>query len=454
MSGNQNKHKEQIPTNNMYTGKFRKIFIALIFLLVAISLIGFNSCKKTKNCNIIVIVIDALRSDHLPFYGYKKNTAPFLSELSEKSIIFKNVFSTSSWTAPATASLFTSLYPFQHKVLMGLLALRQAKKINPKIEINKIPDKVTTIAEVLKRAGYKTYGISDNLNIGKMEGFEKGFDMFKTNNYEGGKKVNQTLKKWKTKITENGKYFLYIHYMDPHAPYHGRKPWYEEKDTYRENLISAYDSEINYTDECLKEVFELFKWDKNTLLIITSDHGEGLWDHGKMAHGNSLYREEIQVPLLIYLPSSRTKKEIRTNVSLIDILPTVRDYIGLKRSRKEEGISLKPLIENKTRKEKERYIFSYLWKKVKNKIEFRSTIYKNWQYIIKLPKKRELFNLQRDKMEKDNLFFNSKSEKLVNILEIKFNSFLSKCRKYEQEYYTYTLNKEKMEKLKSLGYVK
>ncbi len=115
---------------------------------------------------------------------------------------------------------------------------------------------------------------------------------------------------------------------------------------------------------------------------------------------------------------------------------------------------MKSLIENKTRKEKERYIFSYLWKKVKNKTEFRSTIYKNWQYIIKLPKKRELFNLQRDKMEKDNLFFNSKSEKLVNILEIKFNSFLSKCRKYEQEYYTYTLNKEKMEKLKSLGYVK
>ena len=106
--------------------------------------------------------------------------------------------------------------------------------------------------------------------------------------YRQAPNLNDVVKKWKNKLMANGKYFLYLHYMEPHAPYHPREPWYKADEDRRKNRISAYDSEINFVDQYIKELFDLFKWEQNTLLIVTSDHGEGLWDHGLMAHGKTL----------------------------------------------------------------------------------------------------------------------------------------------------------------------
>lgn len=434
--------------------KDRNTIIRLIsaFLILAI-LFVFTSCKKNelKNYNVVLVVIDTVRSDHLPFYGYKKNTAPFLSQLAEKSVVFENAFSVSSWTSPSTASIFTSMYPFQHNLLMGLLAIRMAKQINPNLKINRIPEEITTITEVLKNAGYRTYGVSDNLNIGDKQGFTQGFDKFVTYMYKSAAVVNETLKKWQKEITGKGKYFLYIHYMDPHAPYHRREPWYEPKEDRQKDLISAHNSEINFADEHVKEVFNLFNWKENTLFIITSDHGEGLWDHGKMGHGNSLYREELQVPLLVYFPGGTVSGRIAPLASNIDILPTVRDIIGLPADKHNEGKSLVPLIEGKEADFEERHLFPYLWKKVRKEIEFRSTIYQKWQFIVLMPKKKELFNLIGDKLEQHNHFF--KGYKIANQLEVKFNEFMKNCKKYKKKTTDFKLDKEKLKKLKSLGYV-
>lgn len=422
-------------------------------LLMFTLLFTLYSCKKRelKNYNVVLVVIDTLRSDHLPCCGYKKNTAPFISQLAEKSALFENTFSASSWTSPATASIFTSLYPFQHKLLMGLLAIRMAKQIDPNLKINKIPDEATTITEVLKKAGYHTVGISDNLNIGDKQGFTQGFDKFATYMYETAANVNATLKKWQDEITGKGKYFLYIHYMDPHAPYHRRDPLYEKKEDRQEDLISAYDSEIHYVDRHFKEMFDLFKWEKNTLLIVTADHGEGLWDHGRMGHGNTLYREELQVPLLVYFPGGTVAKRLTALTSTIDILPTVRDVIGLPPDKNNEGMSLVPLIEGSEKAFEERHLFPYLWKKVKTEIEFRSTLYDKWHFIVRMPKKKELYNLIGDKLETHNHFF--KGFKIAAGLEKKFNEFFKDCKKFKEKKTDFKLDREKMDKLKSLGYV-
>ncbi len=180
--------------------KFKYRFLIYITIIITILIgIGSNGCKNnsTKDINVVLIVIDTLRSDHLPFYGYKKNTSPFLLELSKNSTLFKNAFSASSWTSPATASIFTSMYPFQHGVLMGLLAIRNAQKIDPNVVLNRIPEKITTITEVLKNNGYKTFGVSDNLNIDHRQGFSQGFDKFKTFMYKQAPNVNKTIKSWK-----------------------------------------------------------------------------------------------------------------------------------------------------------------------------------------------------------------------------------------------------------------
>jgi len=444
--------------------KKKPITVTVWLLVLTIFTLYFasNGCKKNKkknDFNVVLIVIDALRSDHLPFYGYEKNTAPFLWELSKKSVVFENVFSTSSWTAPATASIFTSLYPFQHGVLMGLLAVRNAQQTDPTIKVNKIPEEIETIAEVLKKKGYQTYGISDNLNIGKMEGFTQGFDKFKTFMYEKAPAVNAVVKKWKKELLANGKYFLYIHYMEPHAPYHAREPWYKHHEDNRKSNISAYDSEINFVDQHIKELFELFQWENNTLLIITSDHGEGLWDHGLMAHGNTLYREEIQVPLMMYFPGGITSRRISTNVSIIDIIPTVRDLIGLPKDKNNEGVSLVPLIENREYDLlNSRNLFSYLWVKTKGgkintlkEIEWKTTIYKKWHLIIKMPEKRRLYSLLLDKKERENKF--EAARDTAAQLEKRFENFMKKSKKYKQKSVKHKLDKKETDKLKSLGYV-
>ncbi|MCK5220386.1 MAG: sulfatase-like hydrolase/transferase, partial [Candidatus Aminicenantes bacterium] len=129
-----------------YLRNLSVFFVAV--MLISSMIININCKKELKDYNIVVIVIDTLRSDKLDAYGYEKITAPFLTELSKKSILFENTFSASSWTTPGTASIFTSLYPFQHNALMGLLAHLNAKKKFPNIKIDRIPDEIETMPEV------------------------------------------------------------------------------------------------------------------------------------------------------------------------------------------------------------------------------------------------------------------------------------------------------------------
>ncbi|MCP5102781.1 MAG: sulfatase [bacterium] len=434
---------------------FKKKYIALA--LTAAVLVTFllvtNNCKdkEIKDFNVVLIVIDTLRSDHLPFYGYEKNTAPFLGELAKKSVVFENAFSASSWTSPGTASIFTSLYPYQHGVLMGLLAIRTAQKINPDLEVNRIPEEITTITEVLKNNGYKTYGVSDNLNIGERQGFTQGFDKFRTFMYKQAPAVNSTIKKWHKQMTAKGKYFLYIQYMEPHAPYHPREPWYEPHDDKKKNRISAYDSEINFVDQHIKELYELFQWDKNTIIIVTADHGEGLWDHGIMGHGKTLYREEIQVPLMVYLPGGSLSGRVSTNVGTIDILPTVRELTGLPEGETDEGVSLVPIMEKRDHHLDKRDLFAYLWVKMEKTIEWKSTIYKKWQFIIKMPDFRHLYSLLMDKRQQNNKF--AEGQKTAAQLEQRFEAFKRMSKKFKQKSTKIKMDKKKTDKLKSLGYV-
>ncbi len=433
--------------------KHIKYYLIITFILIlAGSVIVNTGCeKKLKNYNVVVIVIDTLRSDKLDAYGYEKVTAPFLTELSKKSVLFENSFATSSWTAPSTASIFTSLYPFQHSVLMGIMAVVNAQKIYPDLKINRIPEDIETMPEVFKNAGYNTFAIADNMNIGKKEGFDQGFDKMITTSYEGAEKVNSMLMSWKDEILNSEKYFLYLHYMDPHAPYRAQPPWYKKPDNRKNIALACYESEISYVDSMIRKAYNTFGWDKNTVIIITADHGEGLWNHGRMGHGNSLYREEIQVPLIIHIPDSFGGAKVPENVSSIDILPTLRDIIGLPGSETDEGLSLISLLKGDKEKFKDRYIYSHLWKKSDTIKESKATIFKNFHFHLRISGQREVFNFKFDKMERKNIYF--RVFKIAKEMEKMFDKFLSESKKYKKEVVNYKMSKERLEKLKTLGYV-
>lgn len=430
---------------------------ALVALAIVILILYHGCKKKSSEPNVVLIVLDTLRADHLPIYGYEKNTAPFLSRLASHGVVFENTFSPTSWTGPATASIFTSLYPFQHGVTTGFFA---GKFFN--VEINRIPGSIQTLPELLKENGYKTYGVANNPNICEEEGFTQGFDKFVLFKDAHENKMTLQLEDWSSEIKAQKKYFLYIHYNDCHVPYRAKKPWYEKKEEKRADMIARYDSEINYVDEKIKKMYERFGWSTNTLLIITADHGEEFWEHNRTGHGKNLYGEVIRVPMLFYFPGEdNANKRIKTNASNMDILPTIRNYLGIKNSQVEEGMDLLPLIngEKNNAQEGDRYIFAHLLKQNRDhdgtQAYHKVTIHQDWKYIFvdKFQKeyRRELFNMKEDPREKNNVY---KTNVLIaKQLFARFTEFEKKCKKFSQETQKIDLDKKKMEELKTLGYV-
>ena len=219
----------------------KKIFFIAAMLIVAVVFSLWRLFPKhPARPNIVLVVIDTLRADHLPFYGYPKETTPFLSELAAQGVVFENAYAASSWTSPATASIFTSLYPFQHGVTMGLLAQMQLIKKDPRIKVNRIPKELTTLPEALRINGYRTFGVSDNFNISENQGFGQGFDRFLSFSHRGGQFINEQILQLKKEILAGGKYFLYVHYNDPHRPY--RIPL--EEDEKSGDRLDRHESEL------------------------------------------------------------------------------------------------------------------------------------------------------------------------------------------------------------------
>lgn len=431
----------------------------IIFLFIAIAIGVTAGCGKneTKKPNIVVIVIDTLRSDHLPFYSYSKNTAPYLDTLAGQSVLFENTWSPSSWTAPATASLFTSMYPFQHGVTLNMLAtMNYNKKKNNKVKINlnRIPESITTLGETMKESGYATYMAADNLNIGPKENFTQGFDRHATFMYKGAETINATVKEWADEIKQQDRYFLYLHYMDPHMPNHEQAPWFEESGDDKKDTLSRYDSEIAYTDQKIEELARLFEWDKNTLVVFTADHGEEFWEHGRKGHGYSLYREVLQVPLFFYYPGGGFKaRRVSDNVSLIDILPTLRDFLGLPADPAHEGISLLPTLNGNNNAIPPRFLFSHIMRRTKDlgSRESFSVIFGRRHLIRNYAKENLLFNLNTDGLEQDNKAAVQPAR--VKQLTARYFKFKSECRKYKQELIRHKMDQKQMEHLKTLGYV-
>jgi arylsulfatase A-like enzyme len=296
--------------------------------------------------DVVLIVIDTFRPDHLGINGYSRPTAPFLEDLMARSTVFRRAWSTSSWTAPATSSVFTSLYPTRHGVTVGFLAQKRiAKESGQKVLLHRLPASIATLPELLHAAGYATYGLATNVNIGSEIGFDRGFDRFRRNNGRVATKVARQLASWKRTVLGSRPYFLYLHFDDVHAPYEERSPWYRDEGGESANKISAYDSDISYLDQVLEGLYRDFGWDRNTLLVVVSDHGEELGERGRFGHWFSLFDELLRVLLVVSgadlgIPA----QSVGAGASLVDVLPTILDVVGCPLPADRDGTSLAPLL--------------------------------------------------------------------------------------------------------------
>lgn len=308
-------------------------------------------CAPSRD-NVVLVVIDTLRRDHLETYGYARQTAPFLDRLAREGVAFDGL-APSSWTKPSTASLLTGLHPLHHQALDYFDAL---------------PDGVETLAERLRGQGYHTVGVSSNGWISAPFGFAQGFEtLIGLQGIWEGTEVNR--KVFPLLETLEGPFFLYVHYTDPHTPYAPRTAWdggelpavlREQGPIDVETLSQAdleklpsgflerardlYDGDIRDADRALEQlVADLDRRGlmEGTILVVTSDHGEEFGEHGMTGHGTSLYNEVLEVPMVFHAPHRMPAGRRGGVASLLDVMPTLEELLGLKREDHPlDGISL------------------------------------------------------------------------------------------------------------------
>ena len=326
---------------------------------------GLAACgapePPAKKPNVVLVVIDTLRPDHLGFGGHTRETAPFLAGLAAEGTVFERAFSTSSWTAPSTASIFTGLYPPRHGVVQGFFAhfhgaqeggaLGEGADEPAALDLVGLPREYPTLPELFRDEGYRTFGLTTNINIGSELGFDRGFEQFERLDNVPAKEVLGRLGEWKDELVgeADSPFLLYLHFNDAHSPYHPRKRWFVDSDDERERRMSAYDSEISYLDSFLAELAADYALGPDTLFVVASDHGEEFLDHGAWFHGFSLHRELNQVLFLIHAPGLGVPaRRVPVNVSLVDLLPTVAELAHLgedaRREASRNGRSLVPLL--------------------------------------------------------------------------------------------------------------
>lgn len=371
----------------------------LVLIIIIAAALGLFSCRSERKDEvridrIILVILDTLRADHLGCYGYPRETSPFIDTLASGGCIFTQAYAPMPSTVPSHASIFTSYYPRQLNVLKNghLLA-----------------DEFVTLAEVCRGAGYPTAAVVSVDHLFDQANLNQGFDYYDQPDlppdvlYRPADQVVDATISWLDTVSPESRFFLWVHFYDPHAPYQPPDNYlkmfrssseekrtafveylkkkrnidpeffaglpyrlvdetidldhYEEKDAdgveTMLRFINAYDGEVRFADRELKRLYEYFLekgLNRNCLWVIASDHGEGLGNHNWIDHGKYLFNELIRVALIFYsadsLPAGRVSAQV---VNLVDVLPTLVDLAPIEnpagpRPEESAGISLAPLL--------------------------------------------------------------------------------------------------------------
>jgi len=369
----------------LQSGKLILAFAGIILIAFIFTFIYFKYASNKPN--VILITIDALRADHLSCYGYKRYTSPNIDRLAAEGTVFLNCFAVSNATVFSSPALLTGRY----------LAIDKRS-----ICLDNILDKkFTTLAEYLKDCGYYTAAFFDNDNYRTGTGFEQGFDYYRNygNTRGDAQTITNDILNFLNDYRRNKSLFIWVHYMDVHAPYsaseelirsfEGDELWlqndrklevnpreaagddssegYIPRIVFHENkyslnyYIACYDAGILYTDFHIGRLLK--KIPDNTVVILTADHGESLGEHNVyFSHGDNIYDELLHAPLIIrdnkYF---KRGKSISIAASSVDIVPTILSRINsiqyFFNKNKFNGIDLKRIVKGKDLKR--RYIYSY-----------------------------------------------------------------------------------------------
>ncbi len=309
-------------------------------LLLALALVG---CGRGRKPNVILVVMDTTRADHLSCYGYPHATSPILDSLARESVLFKRAASPAPATLPAVTSILTGLYPYHHGVRYN--------------NCYRLSRDVPLVSEAFRRRGYhagafiSAYVLHSSFGLARgFERYDERFDKARQNlvglNAVSGaeRKAGSTTSaalEWLAQARQP--FFLLLHYFDPHFPY-------QPPSMYEDKFSDPYDGEIAYVDLNLGRLLSFLRQEgmlENTLFVVTADHGEGLGEHGEETHAFCQYGTTLDVPLMIRFPGGEYGgRQVGSLVRLMDIAPTLLDYAGLKAEAPMDGESLLPLLKD------------------------------------------------------------------------------------------------------------
>lgn len=412
------------------------------FLLI----LALNGCRKAREAPptfpkapVILISVDTLRSDHLPFYGYKGVETPAFSALRADSVLFERAYAHVPLTLPSHVSLFTGLLPGGHGVHDNAGYRLKAD--------------VPTLAELMKKGGYRTGGAVSAFVLSRTSGIARGFDFYEDGIEVGGinlaasliqrpgAETEALLSKW---IDAQGDtpLFAFLHLYEPHTPY-------EPKEPYRSRYASSpYDGEIAVSDEIVGQFLAHLKergiYDR-ALVIFLSDHGESLGEHGEDEHGIFLYRADLQVPLLLKLPGQKLGgTSVKDPVQLRDVFTTIGAVVGLTGFPEIPGnVSLAALAAGEHAPERKVYAETFFPRTHFGWAELASVLDGRWQYID--APKPEFYDMESDPAE------------VTNLVEGKPGPLRAMKLELEQRRATFeapgTIGEEEKKKLASLGYL-
>ncbi|MBD3233062.1 MAG: sulfatase-like hydrolase/transferase, partial [candidate division Zixibacteria bacterium] len=358
------------PTALFFSLYLAVFIIASVLLLTTPKLVSSLEIDKEdllsadpKETNVIVCVLDCLRYDFISVYGADIAT-PAIEGIAKEGITYRDVYANSNWTKPATASLLTSAWPDVHNVQWYNASM---------------PEELITLAEVLEDNHYTTAGFSTNPHVQTDTGFDQGFDDFYylkgkmtavpydreapqlrllklllpdlirifprlrafKSMFSNAKVTTDMVIRW-LKMSGKTPFFLYLHYMDAHSPYHDH-PYKGERvipyihghsDDDVDRFVNLYKEEIEFFDKHFARLIEFLKsegiYDK-TMIVFTADHGEEFFEHYLWEHGASMYDEVLHIPLIIKAPQIEKEGVIDTSlVAQIDIAPTILDLLDLR----------------------------------------------------------------------------------------------------------------------------
>ena len=438
----------------------------------SLCLSGCGRGRRAKGPNVLIVLVDTLRADHVSCYGYKKAITPNIDRLSQQGHRFSSAYTTIPTTLPAHASLFTSLYPTQFS------SRRNGEKI---------PTDVVTLAEVLRSSGYTTAAFVSSIVMNARYNIDQGFETYDDVDRQISRPAAETLAKSITWLKRHSKkpFFLFMHLFDPHTPYYAPESYRRmlgapDKPTppgiefspavsqltprLVEKITAAYDAEISYSDWAVGELMnELNRLglDERTIVVFLSDHGESLGELIKpygygFDHGEFLYTHQLQIPMIMRLPGEgdflRAEMVHKTSVSIIDIMPTVLEALQIEPPPSMEGESLLPMLHGEKRVHRRVFSERRSFEKAPKPYlagEAYSIIEDQWHLIFSTSGDSELYNLLYDPREVSKL--SDKGGK-ATILKAEVQQWLGRLKPLFGPP-VFEADEKVIERLRSLGYV-